>query len=199
MHPYSIDNNDHFRILWVVVPLAIITAWLVHKFVLPFIPSYQEYRWLITAPTSALALLFIYYKWMEKYLWYRMKHWFGLVKTPNLSGTYQGMLRSSRDDFESETEITVKIEQTLRRILLTLSTSTSSSRSEMAAILPDEPDGRMLIYSFVNDHKKVSKPDMEYHRGMGKLTFREEAQSLSGTYFTSPERGYHGEIYLKKS
>lgn len=136
---------------------------------------------------------------MEKYLWYRMNHWLGLVKTPNLSGTYEGILKSSRDDFKSETKVTVQIEQTLRSILLTLGTSTSSSKSEMAAILPDELNGPMLIYSFYSDHKKVSKPDMEYHRGMGKLTLDEESQTLSGTYFTSPERGYYGEIELQES
>ncbi|MGM0587276.1 MAG: hypothetical protein ACQETE_02570 [Bacteroidota bacterium] len=196
MHPYSIENNDRFRILWIVVPFALVSAWILHNYVLTLIPHYQDYRWIITAPTSALALGFVYYKWMEKDLWCRLNNWYGFVKTPDLSGEYQGTLKSSRDDFDSETEITVNIEQSLRKMLLTLSTTTSSSKSEMAAILPNEIDGPRLIYSYYSDHKKVSKPDMEYHRGMGKLTLNLSESKLYGTYFASPERGYYGEIQL---
>jgi hypothetical protein len=68
----------------------------------------------------------------------------------------------------------------------------------MSAILSNDPDEHMLIYSFYSDHKKISEPDMEYHHGMGKLTYDKDQGSLSGTYFTSPERGFYGEIKLKK-
>jgi len=198
MHPYSIDNNDRFRILWIVIPLAIAIAWLLNEFLLPLIPEFEKIRWLLRIPTSALALVYVFYKWFEKDLWHRFNNWFGLVKTPNLSGMYQGILKSSRDDFQSETEITIKIEQTLRYLLLTLSTATSSSKSEMATIIPDAPDGPVLIYSFHNDYKKISEPEMQYHRGMSSLIYNEEKETLSGTYFTSPERGFHGEITLEK-
>tara|TARA_R100001143_G_C3361001_1_gene135704 strand:- start:10374 stop:10979 length:606 start_codon:yes stop_codon:yes gene_type:complete len=199
MHPYSIDNNDRFRILWIVIPMAVITAWILHEYLLPNISVYKELKWLLRIPTSALALIYVFYKWFEKDLWHRFNNLFGLVKTPNLSGIYQGTLKSSRDNFQTETVITVKIEQTLRYLLLILSTSTSSSKSEMAALIPDAPDGPMLIYSFHNDHKKISKPEMQYHRGMSSLIYNEKEASLNGTYFTSPERGYHGEIFLKKT
>lgn len=199
MHPYSIDNNDRFRILWIVIPMAVIIAWLLHEYLLPNIPVYEELKWLLRIPTSALALIYVFYKWFEKDLWHRFNNWFGLVKTPNLSGTYQGTLKSSRDNFQTETEITVNIEQTLRYLLLTLSTSTSSSKSEMAALIPEAPDGPMLIYAFHNDYKKISEPEMQYHRGLSSLIYNEIEDSLNGTYFTSPERGYHGEIYLEQS
>lgn len=197
MHPYSIKNNDRFKILWIVVPLAIGIAWFLKEYVFPFIPQFEEIRWLFRVPASALALVYLFYKWFEKDLWFRFGNWFGFVKTPNLSGSYKGTLKSSRDNFESETEISVTIKQTLRNLLFTLSTSTSSSKSEMAAIVPDAPDGPVLIYSFHSDHKKISEPEMQYHRGMSCLIFDSEEETLTGTYFTSPERGHHGEIFLE--
>ena len=198
MHPYSIKNNDRFKAFWIVVPLAVITAWLLNEFVLPIIPHFEKIRLLLRVPTSALALVYVFYTLFEKYFWFRLNNWFGLIQTPNLSGQYTGVLKSSRDNFQSETKISVTIQQTLRNILLTLSTSTSRSKSEMAAIVKDEPDGPMLIFSFLNDYKKISEPEMQYHRGMTNLIYSEEDAILSGTYFTSPERGHHGEIYLEK-
>ncbi|WP_340106836.1 Cap15 family cyclic dinucleotide receptor domain-containing protein [Rhodohalobacter sp. 8-1] len=198
MHPYSIKNNDRFKVLWFIVPLAVIVAWLLNEFLLPVIPQFEEIRWLLRIPTSAIALGYIFYKWFEKDLWFRCGNWFGFVKTPNLSGTYHGILKSSRDNFQSKTEIKVNIKQTLRDILFTLSTDTSSSKSEMTAIITGGLDGPMLIHSFHNDQKKISEPDMQYHIGMSSLIFSEKDETLSGTYFTSPERGHHGEIYLEK-
>jgi len=69
----------------------------------------------------------------------------------------------------------------------------------MAAIIVDEADGPLLIYEFLNDHKRVADPDLTIHRGLTRLTFNEKEKSFTGIYYTSPERKNYGEIRVTKN
>ncbi len=107
-----------------------------------------------------------------------------------LCGEYTGELLSLRDDMQEPTEITIKIKQTLTRIKISLHTSQSTSKSEMASILVDEPDGPLLIYEFINDHRKVADPNLTIHRGTTRLTFNEEDKNINGDilYFAGKKK-----------
>ena len=197
MHPYAININDKAKVYWIIVPLSLFTGYCVNNGLKAF-DFYQTYSWIIDVPSSGLAFFAIFYQLFDKYIWKlfaKMKFWF---KTPVLSGEYAGELLSSRDDMKEPTPIIIKIQQTLTRIKISLHTSQSTSKSEMAAILVDEPDGPLLIYEFINDHRKVADPNLTIHRGTTRLTFNEDTNTLIGTYYTSPERKNYGQINVKR-
>ncbi len=198
MHPYSININDKAKVYWIIVPLSLLTGYLVNECILKNLDLYQTYSWVIDVPSSGLAFFAIYYVLFDKYIW----KWFANAKfwfdTPVLSGEYSGELLSSRDEMQEPTEITIKIKQTLTKIKISLHTSQSTSKSEMAAILVDEPDGPLLIYEFINDHRKIADPNLTIHRGLTRLTLNEKEKTLEGIYYTSPERKNYGQIKVKK-
>lgn len=198
MHPYSININDRTKVFWIIVPLSLISGYYTNECLLENLPIYQQFFWIIDAPSSGIAYLAIFYKLFDAFVWKWFagnKLWF---KTPVLAGTYKGELLSSRDGKATPTDITIKIEQTLTTIRISLSTRLSTSKSEMAAIVTDEPDGPLLVYEFINDHRKVSDAGLTIHRGLTRLTYNEDDKSLTGTYYTSPERGNYGEIRVYK-
>lgn len=197
MHPYAISINDKIKVYWIIVPLSLIAGYFVNQGLKSF-AFYQTYSWIIDIPSSGLAFFAIFYKLFDKYIWkwfVKNKFWF---KTPVLGGAFAGTLLSSRDDMKEPTEIEIKIKQTLTRISISLHTSQSTSKSEMASILTDEPDGPLLIYEFINDHRRVADPNLTIHRGTTRLTFNENDKTLIGTYYTSPERKNYGQINVKQ-
>lgn len=197
MHPYAININDKVKVYWLIVPLSLLTGYYVNEGLKSF-GFYQTYSWIIDAPSSGLAFFAIFYHLFDKYIWKwfaKMNFWF---KTPVLCGEYSGDLLSSIDDMHEPIEIKIKIKQTLTRIKISLHTSQSTSKSEMASILVDEPDGPLLIYEFINDHRRVADPNLTIHRGTTRLTFNKQDKTLIGTYYTSPERQNYGQINVKE-
>ncbi len=198
MHPYSININDKSKVYWIIVPLSLVCGYFTNEYILKNLEIYQSYSWIADIPSSGLAFFAIFYQLFDKIIW----KWFSIAnfwfETPVICGEYVGELLSSRDDKQLPTKIEIKIKQTLTKIKISLHTSQSTSKSEMAALLVDEPDGALLIYEFINDHRKVADPNLTIHRGLTRLTFNKTEKSLEGIYYTSPERKNYGEIKVKK-
>ena len=198
MHPYSININDKVKVYWMIVPLSLLYGYLVNECILKNLEIYQTYSWIADIPSSGLAFFAIFYQLFDRYIWKWFSDYNFWFETPNISGEYEGELFSSRDDKQTPTKIEIKINQTLTKIKISLHTSQSTSKSEMAAILVDEPDGPLIIYEFINDHRKVADPNLTIHRGLTRLTLNKREKSLIGVYYTSPERKNYGEIRVKK-
>jgi len=198
MHPYSINVNDRIKIIYLAVPISLFFGWLINNYVLNQLEWYQTYSWIADVPSSGLAIFGLTYKLFDTYLW----RWFAakdfMLDTPDLSGTYEGELYSSRDNKTNATKITLTIEQTLTKIKINLFTSLSSSRSEMASIHVDEAGSPLLVYEFINDHQTVANKELTIHRGLTRLSLCRAENQLSGTYYTSHHRGNFGEIRVKK-
>ncbi len=197
MHTYSINTNDKVKALWIIIPLSLLSSYLLNVYVLNDSDFYQKYSWIADVPSSALAFLGIYYLLFDLYVW-KLLSAANFFKTPNVSGEYGGHLQSSRDNQQTSIDITIKITQTLSNIKVSLQTSQSTSKSEMAAIVIDESDGPLLIYEFINDHRKVADPGLTIHRGLTRLTFNKKNKTLKGIYYTSPERGNYGTISVTR-
>ena len=198
MHPYSININDKAKVYWIIVPLSLLCGYLTNECILKNLDFYQPYSWIVDVPSSGLAFFAIYYQLFDKYIWKWFSNCNFWFETPNISGEYEGVLLSSRDDKQTPTKIEIKIKQTLTKIKISLHTSQSTSKSEMAALIVDEPDGPLLIYEFINDHRKVADPNLTIHRGLTRLTLNKEEKTLTGIYYTSPERKNYGEIRVTK-
>jgi hypothetical protein len=140
-----------------------------------------------------LWTIFIKWAWKFKifYPW--------LVQVPNLSGQWEGSLKSNWDGGKLDpipTKVTIK--QSFLHIQIRNKTGESKSNSVGASFDIDEERGiQRLFYSYVNTPKSNVRDRSEIHYGTTLLHFdRFDVDSLEGEYWTSRETT--GELELKK-
>lgn len=140
-----------------------------------------------------LWTLFIQWFWKCKvfYPW--------LVPFPNLSGEWEGELKSnwkqkSLDPIPTE----IKIKQTFFNVQIKIKTNESRSHSIGASFDIDKDRGlEQLIYSFINTPKSSVRDRSEIHYGSTLLTFEGfKINTMEGQYWT--DRETTGEIKLKR-
>lgn len=148
-----------------------------------------------TTITINIALWTMFIKWFWK--WKIFYPW--LVQTPNLSGKWEGALKSNWDNGKLEpipTEMTIT--QSFLHIQIKIKTGESRSHSVGASFDIDEERGyQQLFYSYVNTPKAGVRNRSEIHYGTSLLHFEGfDINTLEGEYWTSRETT--GELELKK-
>ncbi len=140
-------------------------------------------------------LWLIFVKWAWK--WKIFYPW--LVPFPNLSGEWQGFLKSnwkekSLDPIPTE----VKISQTFFNVQVRIKTGESRSHSTGASFDIDKDRGlQQLFYSYINTPKSSVRNRSEIHYGTTLLTFDGfNVTEMEGEYWT--DRETTGEIKLTK-
>lgn len=148
-----------------------------------------------TTITINILLWVIFIKWAWKlkifYPW--------LVQVPDLSGKWEGTLRSNWDCTQQEPiKIEVAISQSFLHIQVIIKTGESRSYSIGASFDIDEERGyQQLFYSYLNTPKASVRNRSEIHYGTTLLNFEGfYVNTLEGEYWTS--RKTTGEIELKK-
>lgn len=148
-----------------------------------------------TTITINAILWMIFIKWLWKckifYPW--------LVQTPNLSGEWEGFLRSNFEDGKLDPIPTeVSISQTFLHIQIKIKTGESRSHSVGASFDIDEERGyQQLFYSYINTPKSTVRKRSEIHYGTTLITFEGfKVDKLEGEYWTSRETT--GEIHLQR-
>jgi hypothetical protein len=146
---YGTDSGERrWVILWLMI-LAIIvspplTAALNHglAYVGWTLPSVVE----SPSPLYVFGVLTVAF---EKVFWrIPLLRKLGVVKVPDLNGTWTGTLRSKWDEFAVEYPVTVRIDQEWLRIRVVFKTERSASHSTMAALFVDDPQGTVLTYEY---------------------------------------------------
>lgn len=194
MHAYSIDTNERKNILLVLAVISIVFSWGFYK-----ILSYYQLSlpWWIESP----SILFFYglsFVIFDKWLWQYLEK-ADLIKTPNLTGEWNGNLKSSFDNHSSEVKATLKIFQTWTKIKILLTTDQSSSHSESASIVIDAPDGKYLSYQYINDPKSSAVETMNIHKGTVRLVFDEKKNTLEGEYYSGRGRQNFGSLSFARN
>jgi hypothetical protein len=137
----------------------------------------------------------------EKYLWrLSLLRRLGIVKIPNLNGTWTGTLRSKWDEFAVEYPITLTIEQEWLRIRVVFKSERSASHSTMAGLFIDDAQGTVLSYEYLSEPQPDADETMTMHRGTTRLVFSEKGgtASLVGGYYTSQPRMTYGMISVRQ-
>jgi hypothetical protein len=123
-----------------------------------------------------------------------------MLLVPNLNGTWacEGKTVSrAGTPVDDPWTGTVTIRQSWTKIVVTLTTGQSTSRS-IAASLYDEPSsGYRLIYHYDN-RPGVAERDLGRHTGLCSLLFDEHSHSASGDYFSDKDRMTVGTIQLQR-
>lgn len=148
-----------------------------------------------TTITINVILWTLFIKWVWK--WRFFYPW--LVPFPDLSGEWEGKLKSnwkekSLDPISTE----VKISQTFFNVQVKIKTNESRSHSIGASFDIDKDRGlEQLIYSYINTPKSCVRERSEIHHGSTLLTFEGfKVNEMEGHYWT--DRETTGEIKLKR-
>lgn len=202
MIAYGTDSGERrWIIVWLLV-LAVITS--------PFMTSglnagLAYFEWKLPSVLESPSPLFIFGVLVlvfERWLW-RIPglRSLGIVKTPDLNGTWTGTLRSSHDELATEYPVTIAIDQEWLRMRVVFRTETSASHSTMAGVFVDDPLGTVLAYEYLNEPAPDTTDTMTIHRGTARLVLHEgEGQvSLEGRYYTSEPRMMYGTIHVVRT
>lgn len=202
MHTYSTDGESRVTISgWLGVFSFVIVVGFDH--LSNAIPSYAPYGLNSIVPTVGLVLGVIFLIWSKK-IWSidTLKNW-GIIGTPDLSGEWSGTLYSSYNDdldaLEEEgvgTDITVRVQQTWRQILIELEGPDSHSKSTSASFVTTGVDPEVR-YQYKNRPDIDSPDSMSSHIGNAVLSYLEQddqPDELIGWYYTGPQRQSYGTI-----
>jgi hypothetical protein len=193
MHDYSIDSNERLLIPFYLAILSILVMGGVQtllnciQFSLPWwvdgISVFGFY--------GLFLLIFDRFVWKWKFL-----RTLNIIKTPNLSGKYEGTLLSSYSDFKTPIPLNVEVLQTWTKINIIWRTATSSSKSLVASIIvQNEPP--VLTYQFLNQPFQTTPETMHEHRGTTTAEIGKD-ETLEGGCYSNRDRKTSGQFSLKK-
>jgi len=193
MHPYSIDTQERKNILLFLAIISIVLSWSFYK----VLDNYQiALPWWFESP-SVLFFYGLLFSVFDKWAW-KIFRKIGIVKTPNLNGKWKGYLKSSFDEHSAEVGATLEIFQDWTKIKIILTTKQSSSYSESASLVIKTPEGKHLIYQYINEPKSDAVKTMSIHRGTTRLLFNEKENTLIGEYYSGRDRQNFGSLYFKR-
>ncbi|WP_391117382.1 hypothetical protein [Psychrobacillus sp. L3] len=137
----------------------------------------------------------------DKYLWkWGIFYKIGIIKTPNLNGTWEGTLSSSYHEFKSEMPACIVIKQTWTHIFISGIFNQSKSYSISANLDINNGARTVLRYVYLNKNNLVkSDGTMGEHSGMATLEFTLDEGELEGKYYNEPPQNVnYGVLKLQK-
>ncbi len=192
-HAYSCDTKDRYLVHIYLIILSIALAYLIQ---IICNQMNREIPWWIGLPGifSIYGTLYYGFKtWLWQWKFFRAIFF---IRTPNIQGSYSGIIKSSYDNFKSEKEVDIKILQSWDRIVINQKTESSHSFSQSCSISINDQDIPTISYLYLNEPKFGSIKSMEIHYGMCMLYIGNER--LDGDFFTGRGRQTFGTIETEK-
>lgn len=198
MHPYAAELSERRPVFAILAGLSLLCAYALPQ----GLRALQiGVPWWIDAP-SVMGFYAIFYRIFDTWLWNKAPiRRIGLVKLPNVDGSWEGYLTTSYDKHSQQHAATLDISQSWTQIQLTLRTSTSESCSQTASIVTESPARAYLIsYEYLNEPKAHAKAAMHSHRGTARLTLssKQGKEVLSGGYYTGRGRQNYGSLDFER-
>jgi hypothetical protein len=199
MHEYTVVDHPRKNILFILAILSTSISGAISF----FINNYLNSIWGgISIPISSLTIFGGLYILFNNYLW-KLKVFQKVFNFPDLNGEWEckGLSKNITLQKDFDWEGTVTIKQTWDKVLITLKThnSTSKSLSITGGIKYFAGDGYKFSYHYENTPNATTATDLRKHEGFCVLTFGEEGQTAEGYYFNNnKDRQSYGEMYLKR-
>jgi SMODS-associating 2TM, beta-strand rich effector domain len=200
IHPYATDSDERDRWAIFIGVVAVLAGYALHALIEPHRQDAPEWLWWVEIP-GPIALYFTLRRFMDDHGWaWSPLHRFRLVRIPNLTGRWDGTLRTSHDEMGQDYPCQILIRQTWTRIAVVLTTATSRSENLVAGVLINGVDEALLVYEFVNQPKMEAPKTMEMHRGHTtlRLEHRPDGDALVGEYYSGRGRLNTGTINVKR-
>jgi len=149
--------------------------------------------------STAISINIIFWLVFIKWLWKFKLFYPWLVQVPNLSGKWEGTIKSNwGNDKQAPIPMEIAIDQTFLNIQVRIKTEESRSFSLGASFNIDKDRGQQqLFYSYLNTPKPGVRDRSEIHYGSALLMFDGyDVNEMEGEYWTSRETT--GEMHLKR-
>ncbi len=195
LHPYATDSEERTKIPFLVAGIAVALAFLIHKSLDAV--NWSSPWWIDFSSPLLLYGAFLYFFDHVGWKWGWLRK-IGIVKVPNLSGEWQGSLRSSFDEFSREHAAIIHIEQTWTRITIKLQSASSESLSVVAGLMLNSPDGKILSYQYRSEPRANAVDTMQTHLGTTWVAISKTNGELEGKYYSGRGRQNHGSISLTR-
>ncbi len=198
MHPYSTDSSERRNVPLVLAGIAALLAWLLHLLLVHFD---IHAPWWLDMPSLA-GFFGLLMTWFDKRLWRAgLLRRLGVIRTPDLNGTWSGMVGTSYDNFASPRKATLTIHQTWQRIRIELTTDTSHSASRSASMTIKPPRNVIVTYSYTNDPRPDAPDSMHAFHGTATQTLSPGADrdTFDGDFYTGRDRGTFGTLNFSRS
>ncbi len=195
MHPYATDSNERRLVPVLIALVSLIAAFALGKFL-----EYTSLTipWWFDSP-AILGFYGVFYSIFNKLLWKcKIFRKIGLVKLPNLNGSWKGYGTSSFNEHSEKYDATFTIEQNWNRISIVGKFKVSKSYSLTASIFVDDKDGITISYEYMNEPSPHAAKTMEIHRGFHSLTLNPNGKEMSGPYYSGRGRQNIGELKLER-
>lgn len=204
MQFYSTDSNERQSILWTLALISIGAA----TFIATHVTDTQILGFSLkglAGIASSGTVFGILYGLFNTVLW----KWefpfrtLGLVKIPNLNGTWSGTYKTSFDQFHTERPYEILINQTWTKMAITMNGHSSSSESTSVYMTVENNRRICLTYSFRNDPREdsIQHITMSSHKGLTTIEFDLLKNQATGNYFTNRTiqegRGTQGTFLLR--
>jgi hypothetical protein len=149
----------------------------------------------IPGPLAIGAIVFGFY---DRILWRTHLGRFCLSAIPDLSGTWEGVVKSDFDNGANEQRGHLRISQrwTTIRVHYKPLAGSSSSISVIAALLTADGDPT-LVYEYTNEPEPLAISAMAPHRGLARLQYTDGGR-LVGSYFTGRLRKTAGTMEFRR-
>jgi hypothetical protein len=195
MHSYTNDSNESKFLPLYIAGVSVFAAWSLNR----ILGTIQfTVPWWIDAP-SVIGFYGLFYAIFNKYLWkWRILRTMGVVRIPDLNGTWNGYVVSSFDKHVTKYNATFKIFQNWTRISIILETNYSKSSSIIAAIITEDPNNTVLRYEYRNEPMPNAKDTMHTHQGTAWLAIQPNEKVLEGEYYTGRDRQEYGMLRFER-
>ena len=145
MHAYSVNLERRNRPIWALVLISVTIASLqsaVFEDITKLWPALKS-----VLPSASL-IFFVLYLLFDKFFWkFGFVRFFFQINEPDISGEWQGNLKSSATDTESPMKVSIK--QTWSKMGITSPFEHSNSSSFSAVFFADKSQPR-FIYNYEN-------------------------------------------------
>lgn len=190
MSPYAADNDRRFvvySVLWMISALiAFFVTILIDSYLSGVNLIVDFMLFLLSISPFAVCLALINHLPQKCLL--------RISGIEDISGSYNGVLKSSFDDGTKEHSVKVIVKQSFYILEVELSTETSRSYCT-SAFIKQMGTRTVLTYTYQNEGSAIN--GLDPHVGTCWISFGEE--KIHGEYYTHPSRRTAGEIELRQS
>lgn len=201
MHPYISDCFDRKYGITILVVFAAILAYGCHISIAAVEEAYGiSLPWYVEIPGISCLYGFLYSAYRR--LFWRVRYkWLKFSNIPNLNGSWFGELYSSHDSTQPLAKsyyCMLVIKQNWDQILIEFRTETSTSFSDVAAIMMCEGKTIELRYEYFNKPKELCVDTMHPHGGAVYLEINTTFTELKGGYYTNRKPPTCGEMSFRR-
>ena len=195
-HEYTIQNGmNRSKVGKTLYSLStILTALIVSQFI-RYITWFESVPTLISTVILTIIIFYIVYYSFNNWIW-KLRPISGLLKLPDISGTWSCNGKSDYEDFNWHGKI--KIVQSWDKIRINLTTERSSSESISAVIIYDDIHGYKLVYNYENKPNSLDDTSLRTHVGFVDLNLDYSNSQAAGYYYNVSGRKTSGEIIWNK-